>query len=116
MTVQTDCLGSLPRECLDNRIAFRSARATKPYLPPDLCRSIPRKLGLRVGPEGPHYWEPHALDALYQLMRNEQLSSIAYKKAADQEFKDICVADGVSNLQATTYYKALRKFGKPAGV
>ncbi len=53
-------------------------------------------------------------DALYQLMRNEQLSSRTHRKAADQKFKDICKADGVSNSKASTYYKALRKFGKPA--
>ncbi len=53
-------------------------------------------------------------DALYQLMRNKNLNSRTHRKAADQEFKDICKADGVSNFTASIYYKALRKFGKPA--
>jgi hypothetical protein len=53
-------------------------------------------------------------DALYQLMRNNELSVRTNRKAADQEFKDICKADGVSSLRASAYYKALRKFGKPA--
>lgn len=53
-------------------------------------------------------------DALYQLMRNEKLKSRTHRKAADQLFKDICKADGVSKFWASTYYKALRKFGKPA--
>ena len=53
-------------------------------------------------------------DALYQLMRNEYLVTRTHRKAADQLFKDICKEDGVSNLRASTYYKALRKFGKPA--
>ena len=53
-------------------------------------------------------------DALYQLMRNKELSSRTHRKSADQLFKDICKADGVSNLRASAYYKALRKFGKPA--
>jgi len=53
-------------------------------------------------------------DALYQLMRNDKLKSRIHRKAADQEFKDICKADGVSNFRASVYYKALRKFGKPA--
>ncbi len=53
-------------------------------------------------------------DALYQLMRNDKLKSRTHRKAADQEFKDICKADGVSNFQASVYYKVLRKFGKPA--
>lgn len=53
-------------------------------------------------------------DALYQLMRNEHLSARSNRKAADLEFKQICKADGVSNFHASVYYKALRKFGKPA--
>ncbi len=53
-------------------------------------------------------------DALYQLMRNKKLNSRTHRKTADKEFKDICKADGVSNFWASIYYKALRKFGKPA--
>ncbi len=53
-------------------------------------------------------------DALYQLMRNKELSTRTHRKAADQLFKDICKDDGVSNFKASVYYKALRKFGKPA--
>ncbi|GAB1623338.1 hypothetical protein AAOGI_33880 [Agarivorans albus] len=53
-------------------------------------------------------------DALYQLMRNEELSARTHRKAADQLFKDMCKEDGVSNFRASAYYKALRKFGKPA--
>jgi hypothetical protein len=53
-------------------------------------------------------------DTLYQLMRNEELSSKTHRKTADQLFKNICKDDGVSNLRASAYYKALRKFGKPA--
>ncbi len=53
-------------------------------------------------------------DALYQLMRQKDLSSRTYRKAADQIFKDICKADGVSAFRASAYYKALRRFGKPA--
>lgn len=53
-------------------------------------------------------------DALYQLMRMEKLNSRKHREAADREFKEICKADGVSGLRASLYYKALRKFGKPA--
>jgi hypothetical protein len=53
-------------------------------------------------------------DALYQLMRNKKLSARTHRKAADKLFKEMCKDDGVSNLVASTYYKALRKFGKPA--
>jgi hypothetical protein len=53
-------------------------------------------------------------DALYQLMRNDHLKSRTHRRAADKEFKDICKADGASQFWASAYYKALRKFGKPA--
>jgi hypothetical protein len=43
-------------------------------------------------------------DALYQLMRNKELSSKTHRKAADKLFKDICKDDGVSNLRASAYY------------
>ena len=53
-------------------------------------------------------------DALYQLMRQGELSQKTHRKGADQLFKDICKEDGVSVYLASIYYKALRKFGKPA--
>ncbi len=53
-------------------------------------------------------------DALYQLMRNEKLKSRTHRKAADQIFKDICLEDGVPKFWSSNFYKALRKFGKPA--
>ena len=53
-------------------------------------------------------------DALYQLMRNEELTTRTHRKAADLLFKNMCKEDGVSNFRASAYYKALRKFGKPA--
>ena len=53
-------------------------------------------------------------DALYQLMRNEELNTRTHRKTADELFREICKKDGVSSLRANIYYKALRKFGKPA--
>lgn len=53
-------------------------------------------------------------DALYQLMRHKLLSSRSYRKPADKLFQAMCKEDGVPNLHASAYYKALRKFGKPA--
>lgn len=53
-------------------------------------------------------------DALYQLMRNNDLKTRTHRKAADQEFKRLCIEDGVSKYTAYIYYKGLRKFGKPA--
>jgi hypothetical protein len=55
-------------------------------------------------------------DAFYQLMRNEDIHfpSRTYRKSADQLFKDICIDDGVSHFWACKFYRALRRFGKPA--
>jgi hypothetical protein len=53
-------------------------------------------------------------DALYQLMRTKKLNTRTHRKAADRAFRDICKEDGASNFRASVYYKALRKFGRPA--
>jgi len=53
-------------------------------------------------------------DALYQLMRQGHLSSRTWRRTADQVFRDLCKADGVSGYTANIWYRALRKFGKPA--
>jgi hypothetical protein len=72
------------------------------------------------GPSGPVIDKKENMRAslvhyvLYQLMRQGRIKSRTHRKAADQAFKDICKADGVSNLRASAYYETLRKFGKPA--
>ena len=72
------------------------------------------------GPSGPVIDTPENMraslvhDALYQLMRREELSARTHRKIADGLFRDICKEDGVSNIRANLYYKALRQFGKPA--
>ena len=72
------------------------------------------------GPSGPVKDTPKNLraslvhDALYQLMRHEELNARTHRKAADEEFKRICKDDGVSSRRASIWFKALRKFGKPA--
>ena len=53
-------------------------------------------------------------DALYQLMRRGFLKARRYRKVSDKLFRDICKEDGVSSVSANLYYKALRRFGKPA--
>lgn len=53
-------------------------------------------------------------DALYQLMRNGELNTRTYRKPADKIFREICKKDGVSSFKANVFYKALRRYGKPA--
>ena len=53
-------------------------------------------------------------DALYQLMRNGELNTRTYRKSADKIFREICKKDGVSSFKANVFYKALRRYGKPA--
>ena len=72
------------------------------------------------GPSGPVKDTPRNLraslvhDALYQLMRNDELKTRTHRRAADEEFKRLCKEDGVSKHWASIWFKALRKFGEPA--
>ncbi|MHC4954293.1 MAG: DUF1353 domain-containing protein [Planctomycetota bacterium] len=72
------------------------------------------------GPSGPVIDTPENLraslvhDALYQLMRNDELKTRTHRKAADLEFKRICIEDGVSRRRASLWYRGLRLGGKPA--
>ncbi len=94
---------------------------TTQYIDLDTQGNLEVKIGYAWdGPSGPVKDTKENLrsslihDALYQLMRNEELYARTHRKAADQLFKDICKEDGVSKYWASIYYKALRKFGKPA--
>lgn len=53
-------------------------------------------------------------DALYQLMRAEQLSAEQHREAADDELKCICLEDGMSSIRAWWVYKSVRWFGEGA--
>ena len=53
-------------------------------------------------------------DALYQLMRNKQLSAKEHKDRADKLFKKICIEDGVPKISAQVYYLGLKLGGKPS--
>ena len=53
-------------------------------------------------------------DALYQLMRHEELSTKTCKDKADKIFKNICIKDGVSKKIASAYYYGLKLGGNPA--
>jgi len=52
-------------------------------------------------------------DALYQLMRFEQVSAAQYKDQADRLFEKICVDDGVTSFVARVYYLVLKYLGEP---
>jgi len=72
------------------------------------------------GPSGPVKDTPENMraslvhDALYQLMRIKELNARTFRKTADVQFMVICKEDGVSSRTANLWYRALRRFGKPA--
>ncbi|MCH8807455.1 MAG: DUF1353 domain-containing protein [Planctomycetes bacterium] len=53
-------------------------------------------------------------DALYQLMRHNELSVKTHKDKADKLFKKMCIEDGISKVTAQIYYLGLKLGGKPA--
>lgn len=53
-------------------------------------------------------------DALYQLMRNRDVSVKDYRDKADKLFRNMCKDDGVPPLVAKAYYEALKILGKPS--
>lgn len=53
-------------------------------------------------------------DALYQLMRQEHLSTDRWRERADLELKRICREDGMSRIRAWWVHRGLRLGGGPA--
>jgi len=53
-------------------------------------------------------------DALYQLMRIEELDKDVWREDADRELRRMCREDGMSWLRAWWVYRAVRAFGDPA--
>lgn len=93
----------------------------RPFIVLDTAGNLTVKQGYAWdGPSGPVKDNEENLraslihDALYQLMRTKNLDHETHRKAADQIFRDVCKADGVSRWRAWAYYRALRKFGKKA--
>jgi len=71
------------------------------------------------GPSGPCFHNADVMraslihDALYQLMREGELSH-DYREQADEIFRDICLKDGMSPFWANIMFKAVRKHGAKA--
>lgn len=69
------------------------------------------------GPSGPSIDTPSFMrgslvhDALYQLMREGQLSK-EYKDYADNLLRQICLEDGMSKFRAWYVYQAVHTFGQ----
>lgn len=53
-------------------------------------------------------------DALYQLMREEQLDKARWRRSADEELVRICREDGMSRIRAWWVLKAVRWFADGA--
>jgi hypothetical protein len=72
------------------------------------------------GPSGPTFDTLNFMrgslvhDALYQLMRNEQLKKVTYREAADRLLQEMCQEDGMSSLRAWFVFWAVQKWGDPS--
>lgn len=51
-------------------------------------------------------------DALYQLMRLGLLSRVVFRKPADALYRDMCIAESMSKIEAGIRYRGLRWFAK----
>ena len=51
-------------------------------------------------------------DALYQLMRLGLLSRTVFRKPADALYRDLCIAEGMSKIEASVRYRGLRWFAE----
>lgn len=71
------------------------------------------------GPSGPTIHTPNFMrgslvhDALYQLMRDGQLSR-GFKEASDRVLQRLCVEDGMSKIRAWWVYQGVKWFGHGA--
>ena len=69
------------------------------------------------GPSGPTFDTDSFMlgslvhDAFYQLIREMKLP-MSYRKPADKLLKEICLADGMSDIRAWWVYKVVRKCGE----
>lgn len=53
-------------------------------------------------------------DALYQLIRNDVLPEVPFRKMADDLLKKLCLENGMGSMRAWYYHLAVRKFGGSA--
>lgn len=71
------------------------------------------------GPSGPSIDTPSFMraslvhDALYQLMRLEELDAGRWRDVADRELQRMCREDGMPRIHAWWVYHAVRLFGEP---
>ena len=72
------------------------------------------------GPSGPTFDTKNFMrgslvhDALYQLMREDKLSTDTYRNPADQLIRIMCREDGMSRFRARMVYIAVHRFGGPS--
>ena len=53
-------------------------------------------------------------DALYQLMREEELDKDTYRDRADRILQQMCKEDGMSSFRAWIVYQGVHIFGDPS--
>ena len=98
-----------------------SIKITSPYIDLDTDGTLTIREGYAWdGPSGPTMDTLNFMrgslvhDALYQLMREEELDKAVHREKADKILRDICKEDGMSSLRAWWVYQAVRIFGDPA--
>lgn len=52
-------------------------------------------------------------DALYQLMREDHLSSVQHRDTVDKLLRELCIEDYMSHPMAELVYQAVHLFGNP---
>lgn len=72
------------------------------------------------GPSGPTIDTPDFIrgslvhDALYQLMREEELDKSLHRDPADRLLQRICIEDGMGEFRAWVVYQGVHRFGNPS--
>jgi hypothetical protein len=95
-----------------------SRKIIHPYITLDIGGTLSIKAGYAWdGCSGPTWDDKTNMraglvhDSLFQLMR-EGLLDLGWRQEADRELYRICKEDGMWQIRAWTYYKAVRAFGE----
>jgi hypothetical protein len=111
----------LRNEHVDSVAVIPDAAIVTDYVQLDTAGLITLRRGYAWdGPSGPTIDTKNFMrgslvhDALYQLMRVEELDKDLWREEADRELRRMCREDGMSRLRAWWVFRAVRAFGDPS--